>query len=360
MNIIAVGDIVPGGVLNGLEVTGVSCDIEKKMSQADVVVGTLETAVGNIPSFFEEKMKRLGDVIYVEDQDLFRLKKLHVDIVSLANNHFYDLGYEGAIHTLNLLDQLGIKYCGAGRNIEEASKPVVIEEDDETFAFIAFCDWHLDTVGWCPIATEDSPGVNPMYEDHVISEIKKYAVLYDNVIVIPHWGKEYSLWPLPEVYRLSKKMVAAGAKLVLGSHTHCVQPILQGKDFAVVYSMGNFLFPDRLITKPRSTYYPHPALDYEKLPKTDGYPYVEKPTFKLWKPIARVGMIVNCDMKKGVRQIEKYYTYLTNENDVVIHKNQKNKKLSIVSFLLRLRCYPYMYKLYFFCVRVKNKMERIL
>lgn len=343
MKIIAVGDVVPGGVLNGTENIGASRDVKEILCSADFVVATLETAVGNEPSFYDEKMKRLGDVIYVEDDDLVRLKKLNVGVVSLANNHFFDLGFDGAVHTIDLLDQMGIKHCGAGMNLAEASKPVVIENGGESFAFLAFCDWREEHVGWCPFASKDAPGVNPMYEDYALAEIRKYAELYDHVIVIPHWGKEYSLWPKPQIVSLSKKMLNAGATLVLGGHTHCVQPILKQKNKAVVYSMGNFLFPDRLITKPRSTYYPHPRLDISKLPQTDGYPYVEEPTFKRWKPIARYGMMVSISLNKKESTIDYIYTNLTNDNDVVKSDLPINlkKKLSCAEFFVKFPLYHF-------------------
>lgn len=337
MKLIAVGDVMPGGILNSSEKIGVSKDIQEALCSADLVVATLETAVGNEPSFYDEKMKRLGDVIYVEDNDLVRLKKLNVGVVSLANNHFFDLGINGARHTIDLLDQMGIKHCGAGMNLAEASKPVVIENGGESFAFLAFCDWREEHVGWCPFASENAPGVNPMDEDYVLAEIRKYARLYDHIIVVPHWGKEYSLWPKPEIVSLSKKMLNAGATLVLGGHTHCVQPILKQKNKAVAYSMGNFLFPDRLITKPRSTYYPHPSLDISKLPQTDGYPYVEEPTFKRWKSIARYGMMVSIVLNKKECSIDYTYTNLTNDNDVVKSDLpvKLKKKLFCAVFFLR-------------------------
>lgn len=52
------------------------------------------------------------------------------------------------------------------------------------------------------------------------------------------------------------------------------------------------MFPDRLLVKPRSTYYPEEPIDLSSLPITDGYPYVECVTYKKWKPLGRVEMIV--------------------------------------------------------------------
>ena len=207
---------------------------------------------------------------------------------------------------------------------------------------MAFCDWRDETTGWCPFATDTFPGVSPMYDDFVVTEIKKYRKQYDYIVVIPHWGREYNYRPSVDVYRTSRKMLKAGADLILGGHTHCVQPIINCKGKSVVYSMGNFLFPDRLICPPRSTYYPHPLIDITQLPVTDGYPYVDEITFKIWKPMARVGMIVTSNITdKGIYS-EAIYTSLTKDNVVTItelHINV-NKKLNIISKMLVSGMYP--------------------
>lgn len=313
MKIVAVGDIMPGGILAGINEDYVSKEIKDILDSADICVGTLETAIGNEPSFYGEKMRRKADVIYAKDADLIKLKDLHIDIVSLANNHFFDLGPEGAVHTIELLDSMGIKHIGAGSNLDEASKPVIVEYSGKKVAFLAFCDWRDETVGWCPIAAKKTPGVNPMYDDYVIQQIQKYKKQNDIVIVIPHWGREYQTVPTQEVYKLSKKMAKAGADLILGGHTHCIQPIIRKHKCTIVYSLGNFLFPDRLITTPRSTYYPSGAVDLSTLPATESYPdHVETITFKKWRPIARFGQLVKVDPFSS--KWETFYCYLDAQN----------------------------------------------
>lgn len=318
MRIAAVGDIMPGGVLHGRDGLFVSDKVLAILRDADIRVGTLETAVGNEPSFYEEKMARRADVIYVKDDDLKRLSELDINVVSLANNHFFDLGPEGAIHAIELLDSMGIKHCGAGRNLEEASKPVVIEKDGKSIAFLAFCDWRDETVGWCPFATETEPGVNPMYDDYVEEQIAKYKKQYDYVAVIPHWGKEHTFVTTKDVYALANKMIQAGADMVFGGHTHRIQPVVKKKRSVVAYSMGNFFFPDRLITKPRSTFYPEHLLDIESLPVTKGYPFVEHVTLKLWQPLARIGEIVTVCLAGGDNRIESSYVELSSKNTLDI------------------------------------------
>ena len=142
IRIIGVGDIMPGGLLHGSSKQFVSNRVVSLLQEGDIRVGTLECAIGNDPCFLEEKMSRYGDVIYTPDVDLKRLKELNIDIVSISNNHFFDLGESGARHTIALLDEMGILHCGAGMNLEEARRPAVFEKDGLSVAFLAFSDTH--------------------------------------------------------------------------------------------------------------------------------------------------------------------------------------------------------------------------
>lgn len=323
INIVGVGDIMPGGILAGVKNGYVSEDILALLSSADIRVGTLETAIGNEPTFYDEKMSRKADVIYALDKDLSKLSHLNINIVSLANNHFFDLGLEGAKHTIEHLDHLGIKHIGAGRNIEEASKAIIKHINGESVAFIAFCDWRDETVGWCPFATETTPGVNPMFDDHVKAEIQKYKSVCDYVVVMPHWGKEHTYVTTNNVVKMAKLMINAGADLILGSHPHRVQPVVNYNKASVAYSMGNFLFPNRLIVPPRSTYYSEQPIDIHQLPSTDHYPFVNELTYKKWKPLAMIGMIV-CSQLAPKRTLSTYkLTHMAEDGHISICDNPK-------------------------------------
>lgn len=347
MKIAAVGDIMPGGILAGVDDGYVSQEVLSIMKDADIRVGTLETAIGDEPNFYEEKMKRQADVIYAKDHDLIKLKHLSIDIVSLANNHFFDLGPEGALHTIQLLDRMGVKHIGAGRNLEEASAPVIVKNEGKSIAFLAFCDWRDETVGWCPFATDNKVGVNPMYNDHVVAEIKKYKTQCDYVVVMPHWGREHTWSTTHHVYRLAKKMKKAGADLILGSHPHRIQPVVNYKNASVAFSMGNFLFPDRLITKPRSTYYSDSSIDLSSLPITDAYPYVNHITYKKWKPLARIGMIVKSELSENNVKSYYYLTLMGEDGKLTLLKDTPriDKILKKRGKLLRLKTYPLLYQI---------------
>ena len=358
MRIVAVGDIMPGGIWSGKQGQFASEQVLEVLRQADIRVGTLETAIGDEPTFYEEKMARAADVIYAKDADLARLKELDINLVSLANNHFFDLGPEGAAHAIDLLDYMGIKHCGAGRNLEEASRPVVYEFDGKTIAFLAFCDWRAETVGWCPFATDEAPGVNPMYDDYVVSEISKYKKQYDYIAVIPHWGKEHTFVTTGQVYKLANKMVKAGADLILGGHTHRIQPVVKKKTAIIAYSMGNFFFPDRLIVKPRSTYYPNGPLDISQLPTTDRYPFVDDTTLKIWKPLARIGMIAVTELDRGKMSEQSFFVKLDDSNCLKTYRLSIKTRLPLHWQKFFLMFMPY--TLYEWAVRmVKRTVKRI-
>ena len=346
IKISAVGDIMPGGILSGVESGFISKEIIGVLSNADFRVGTLESAIGDNPTFFEEKMRRKADVIYSKIKDINKLKYLSIDIVSLANNHFYDLGVESADKCIKLLDEAGVKHVGAGRNLEEASRPVVESLNGKTIVFLAFCDWRDDTVGFCPFASETESGVNPMFDDYVVSEIKKYKKQSDYVVVLPHWGREHTWNTTLHVYKLAKKMIKAGADLILGSHPHRVQPVVNYRNGSVAFSMGNFLFPDRLIIKPRSTFYPDSVVDFDTLPVTYGYPFVEELTLKKWKPLGRIGMIVNSSFDGSRIHSSFTLTQLSERGSLSLLKSDSvERKLFFKSLFLRTSFYPLYYNL---------------
>ena len=200
----------------------------------------------------------------------------------------------------------------------------------------------------CTYATKDSPGINPMKENYVVSEIKKNAVLYDYVVVLAHWGREHTFNPDLSIDKMARLMLKAGAIAVLGSHPHRVQPVINTKKGTIVYSMGNFLFPERLIAPPKVTYYSDVPIDYSTLPITDKYPIVDCVTLKTLPYWARVGQIVICQLSKNSAVSNYRFSYLNKDNCLTLLDESKSKdatkKLKGLSWLLKFRLYkPYMF-----------------
>ena len=129
---------MPGGVLP-YQTAYIDKDLQDYMSRFDFRIGTLECAIGNDLPYDEVKMQGRMNIIYARNEDLFRIKEMGFDVVSLANNHVWDMGEAGLRNTMRQLDELGIRYCGAGMNIEEATRPVVLQKEGVSVAILAYC-----------------------------------------------------------------------------------------------------------------------------------------------------------------------------------------------------------------------------
>lgn len=334
---------MPGGVLSVTNTEYATDEVRKILASGDLRVGNFECAV-EVPTPGGKKFEAGGNTIFCREKDVRRVKDLGLDVVSLANNHLFDLGPEGAFKAISVLDGLGIKHCGAGRNLAEAQKPVVITREGKTYAFLAFADTRLR---YMYEATDTEPGVNPLHEEYALSEISKASRIYDYVITIPHWGKENTYYPTLEVESLAKKMLKAGACLVLGGHTHRIQPVLNVHHKSIVYSMGNFLFSNRIINAPRFTWYPETKIDINSLPQVVGCPVVEIPTIKLWRPMGYVGMIVKSVISKNRVKSKYLLTYTDMDNCVGLKKKgvlMEKIKLWLLGFSIRLNVYDFLFK----------------
>jgi poly-gamma-glutamate synthesis protein (capsule biosynthesis protein) len=73
-------------------------------------------------------------------------------------------------------------------------------------------------------------------------DLRRLATQVDTVVVVPHWGTQYTHVPEPIQRRVARGFARAGADLVLGGHPHWVQGWEQMDDTTVVHSLGNFVF----------------------------------------------------------------------------------------------------------------------
>ena len=168
------------------------------------------------------------------------LSEMGVDIVSLANNHILDYGKEALRDTFDTLDSAGILYGGAGDTVERAEKLQVIEAGGRRYGFLAVSRV-VPTVDWK--VEYSAPGVFSCYDDTrllaLITEAKEDC---DFLTVYPHWGVEYQEYPEDYQVRFAERWIEAGADLIVGSHTHCLQGVSWFDGKPVFYSLGNFVF----------------------------------------------------------------------------------------------------------------------
>lgn len=170
------------------------------------------------------------------------LTDIGADIISLANNHVYDYGAEGLLSTLKTVEQEGIPYVGAGKNLDEAKKIVYFIINGKKIAFTSATQIER-TYNYTKEATEDSPGVlKTLNADKYVKVIEEARKKADYVIAFVHWGTEGRIYYQEDQKALAQKFVDAGVDVVIGGHTHCLQGFEYRDGVPIFYSLGNFWF----------------------------------------------------------------------------------------------------------------------
>jgi len=289
------------------------------LHESDIVVATLESPFGDIKTVSTDKK----NIIHSPAEDFFRLKELNVGVVSLANNHILDLSSEGFEATLKLLESNNIRHCGAGRNLTEARTPAFIEKNGLKVGFLAYCKQNYRFLGKVHAADEKNAGMAPLETDMVLEDIRKVRPECDLLYLILHWGIEYTWLPTPESMELAELFINSGADGIIGGHPHRVQPYRYYKNKPVIYSLGNFLFPNTIISPPKLMAYPDGvnALNYKRLPQMGYYQDVDRTTLRIWKPLSRIGMIVNIKVEKGSQIMKVQFTKADKYRSVLSEMN---------------------------------------
>ena len=169
-----------------------------------------------------------------------------VDLVTLANNHIYDFGPEGQTDTLATLDGAGIAHVGAGETLTDAMTPYYWEHDGVTVAFVSACCAEQNR--FTPEATADSSGVLLCYEtDKFVSAIQTARQNADYVIACVHWGTDYVYEASEQQRADARTYIDAGADVIVGSHSHCLQGIEYYNGKPIFYSLGSGWFNERTL-----------------------------------------------------------------------------------------------------------------
>ena len=142
-----------------------------------------------------------------------------IEAVSLENNHVMDHGEDAYQETINTLVYEGIVYSNS-------THVGVIEVKGVEIAMLSYLCIDRYEQLW----------------DKVPADIAEAKAQYPIVIVSFHWGNELDYSPTNNQIKMGRLAVDAGADLVLGHHSHRLNPIEQYKGVYICYSLGNFCF----------------------------------------------------------------------------------------------------------------------
>ena len=209
------------------------------LTRADIAIGTLDSTLADsaVPLGCTETFNLAGPREFAD-----ALGRAGYDVMSHAANHIRDCGNAACgdlavTQTIANLRRDGIASAGSGATLAAAREPVIITRNGIRFAFLAY-----DDIAPYYTATESSAGSAPLDTTTIGEDIARARAAADVVVVIPHWGVEYTAAP-SERQRLAARVAAiSGADVIVGNHPHWVQAHEQLGDVFVAYALGNFVF----------------------------------------------------------------------------------------------------------------------
>lgn len=223
--------------------------VKKYLKDSDITVGNLETTIIG-GTEFSTYPRFNSPVSFIE-----ALKNAGFDMVTTANNHCNDKGYEGIISTLDALDSFSIEHFGTYRTKEERDTIFIKEVNNIKFAFLSYT---YGTNG-LPLPDGKDYSANIMSEQLIVSDIQRAKEFSpDFIIIMPHMGNEYEDYPKKVFTDWIDLMIKAGADIVLASHPHVLQPMEyrtvacddgSEKTALVAYSLANFISSQRTIPR---------------------------------------------------------------------------------------------------------------
>jgi poly-gamma-glutamate synthesis protein (capsule biosynthesis protein) len=229
----------PGGAGTTLQ------PLRQRLASADLTIGNLESTLSD-----DGRPRQPGDDSFYADPSVLRaLDRAGFDLLSLANNHTGDYGERALRQTLRRIDRSPIDRVGAGVDAAEAWQPAVLSSGGVTFGFVAF-----NAIGETPRAAAARPGVaeirmqprtGPLDRGdlrRMSGIVERLSRRVDVVIVLPHWGDQYTNVPDPDQRVVGAALVTAGADVVVGGHPHWVQGVQMQRGRLIAHSLGNFVF----------------------------------------------------------------------------------------------------------------------
>ena len=192
----------------------------------------------------------------------------NIKVVGFANNVAY--GRQNILDSLRVLDAHGIAHAGAGRNIDAAHKPAIVERKGVKIGFLQYtARWYREeeqiatanAAGVARILSRDGITIDPGDLERMRADVKRLRSQADIVVVSHHnrdGGTPVQFGPpsttprtggrpdrtKAEEYQKQFARVAldTGADLVFGHGTHTVQGVELYKGKPILYAIGHSAF----------------------------------------------------------------------------------------------------------------------
>lgn len=236
LNLVAVGDIVPGG---RTEAFFMDCQTQALLGNTWQLFSKSDFVLFNLEAPLTQRgrpISKCGSNFRVSPDVAKGLYNGGFNIASLANNHMLDYGPEGIQDTKAALSDAQINWHGAGKNSQEANKPLKLTKNGIRLTLLNYAEGEFSkTTG----SSAGAAQIDMSSNEKAIKDARQHS---DFIIVSVHAGKEFQHFPSPWIQDLFRKYISLGADVVIGHHPHIPQGIEHYQSGIIAYSLGDFMF----------------------------------------------------------------------------------------------------------------------
>lgn len=248
--------------------------VRRTLNQADLVYANLEGLLVESQGPDKDLPNKNGWT-HLGPEAVDALLAGNIAAVGVANNVAF--GRANILASLAVLDAHGIAHTGAGRNIEQAHEPAIVEAGGVTFGFLQYTSkWYDESrqiataneAGIARLKSPDGRTIDSGDLERLLADIRRTRPKVDVLLVSAHTrdgqgragaapaGRApaaaqadlYSRLPVnenlehfePYQQRLARAAIDAGADIVFGHGCHSLQAVEIYSGKPVLYCLGNF------------------------------------------------------------------------------------------------------------------------
>lgn len=209
---------------SGIDIFG---EVSELFTDSDLVFGNLEGVISDVGYNPESPHSR---VFRGSPQAIDQIKSAGFNVLNIANNHCVQQGVEAIRDSIRTLENAGITVIGL------REKPVThIATIEGTIAVIA-----------CSLIQDNTDTNQKIYfapnEQELIDTVRNASQDGTFTLVYIHWGIESTTEVSSAQRSFAEALQNAGARMIIGHHTHSLQPVIVSEDSLIAFSLGNFVF----------------------------------------------------------------------------------------------------------------------
>lgn len=299
--------------------------VKKYFSDDDLSIGNMEVVITDGTMDLSGVGYSFCAPTFVGDQVI----DLDMEVMSVSNNHSNDRGLAGRVSTYNYFkNNSDILPVGTYDESRDVTKNI-IEKNNIKFGFLSY------TYGTnVPVESNlryslglyrdpDTGVITDEYLNLIRNEVNILRDKVDVLVVMVHWGDEFTFTPNGEQEFLANYFNELGVDIVVGNHSHSIQPIkwIHGNhDTLVYYSLGNFVSADNVVDRTGETFtnaYQFGLLSKLSVNKIDGVVSIDNirsiPIIDYYDVNLRNFMLIPFDLYSSDYEVS-HYLYNNNFN----------------------------------------------